>query len=163
MGGGVGGVIELAGDEAAGNGRGQLLRLCHGTGHAAGLHQHQLRAVGLQHGPALGAHGSGHGEDHPVAPRHSHGCQTDAGVAGGRLDHGAAGLQSAGGLRLIQHFQRDTILGAAGGVEALQLRQNGGGQLTLTDIVIYAQQRGIAHKLRHRMINSHDIVPFFFL
>src|SRR5690606_12932480 len=39
------------------------------------------------------------------------------GVAGGRLDDGAAGLQQPGLLGLLDHAQRDAVLHAAAGVE----------------------------------------------
>ena len=98
-----------------------------------------------------------------IAPGHGHGRQADAGIAGGGLDDGAAGLQRAGGLRLIQHLQGDAVLGASRGVEALQLYQDGGVQLTPAAVVVHAQQGGIAHKLGYGMIDGHKICPFFSL
>ena len=63
---GVGGVDELAGDEAAGNLPGQLLGLGNGPPHALGpLSEHQLRTIGLHQLAALHAHGFRHDDDHP--------------------------------------------------------------------------------------------------
>ena len=161
VGGGVGGVIKLAGDEAAGDLPGQLFRLGYRTGHAAFRHQHQLRPVSLQQGTALRAHGGRHGEDHPIALGDGHGRKADAGVAGGGLDDRSAGLQHAGGLRLTQHLQGHPVLGASGGVAALQLGQNDGLQPAGTNVMINGKQRRIAHQLLHGMIDTHDSLPFF--
>ena len=63
---GIGRILELAGDEAAGQLGRQLPGLFDGPCHALGaLCQHQLGTVGLQEGPALLAHGLRHGEEDP--------------------------------------------------------------------------------------------------
>src|SRR5690606_18528285 len=48
-------------------------------------------------------------------------CQADAGVAAGRLDDRAAGLERAGFLGILDHRQCDAVLDRAGGIGALAL------------------------------------------
>ena len=68
VGGRVGGVDKLAGDEAVGNLLSQLLRFGDGPLHPLGpFSQHQLRTVGPHQLPALHAHGFRHGDDEAVA------------------------------------------------------------------------------------------------
>ena len=71
-------------------------------------------------------HGLGHGDDDPVAQGRAHHGQTDAGVAGRGLDNGAAGPQGPGVLRGPDDRQGDTVLDASGGLEGLDLGQDGG-------------------------------------
>ena len=93
---GVGGVNELAGDEAAGDLPASSSALAMAPPHALGpLGEHQLRAIGLHQLAALHAHGFRHDDDHPIAPGGGHGCQADAGVAGGGLDDDAVLMQQA--------------------------------------------------------------------
>ena len=153
----VGGILELAGDDAAGNAPAELLRLGHGPGHALGAgRQDDLRPVGGDEGPALHAHGVRHGEDHPVAPGGSHGSQTDAGVAGGGLDDGAAGGQAARRLRLGDHAGGHPVLGAAGGVHALQLGQHRGLEAVGSLVIAQLQQGRAADQFRDAVIDGHS-------
>ena len=141
----VGGVAELVGDEAAGQLPGQLLGLVHRPLHALGPGgEDQLRPVGGQHGPALGAHGVGHGEDHPVAPGGRHTGQTDARIAGGGLDDDPAGLQEPLLLRVQDHGQAHPVLGGAGGIQIFQLGQHPGLKLVLGAVAVQLQQGGVA-------------------
>ena len=126
----VGRVHKLAGHKAVGNFLGQLVRLGNGTLHALGtVGQHQLGAVGLHQLAALHAHRLGHNDDDAVAAGGGHGGQTNAGVAGGRLDDDRAGLQLAGGLGIVNHRLGNAVLDRAGGVEIFQLAQNLGFQV----------------------------------
>ena len=127
MGGRVGGVHELSGNEAAGNLLGQLAGLGDGALHAPGpFGEDQLRAVGLHQLAALHAHGFGHDNDNAVAPGGGHGGQADAGVAGGGFDDDGAGFQKAPGLGVVEHGLGDPVLDGPGGVEIFQLRQDPG-------------------------------------
>ena len=141
----VGGIAELIGDEAARQLPGQLLGLVHRPLHALGTgSEDQLRPVGGQHGPALGAHGVGHGEDHPVAAGGRHAGQTDARVAGGGLDDDAAGLQKSLLLRVQNHGQPYPVLGRAGGIQIFQFGQHPGLELVLGAVAAQLQQGGVA-------------------
>ena len=129
MGLGVGGVVELVGNEGAGNGGRQLFSLADGAQHPLRARgQDQLSAVAGHQLLPLYAHGVGHDDDGPVAPGGGHSRQSDAGVAGGGLDDGCAGLQQAPLLRVVQHGPGHPVLGGAAGVEAFQLDQELCGQ-----------------------------------
>ena len=146
----VGRVVELSGDEAAGNGAGKLLRLLHRALHpqrAGG--EDQLRPVGGQHGPALRAHGVRHGEDQTVAPDGGHAGQTDAGVPGGGLDDHGTGLQQSPGLRVLDHGKAHPVLGGAGGIQVFQLGQHLGGEAVPGSIPLQSQQGGVSDQLFH--------------
>ena len=146
----VGGVVELPGDKAAGDGAGKLLRLLHRALHpqrAGG--EDQLRPIGGQHGPALRAHGIRHGEDQAVAPDGGHTGQADAGVPGGGLNDHSAGLQQPPGLRVLDHGQTHTVLGGAGGIQVFQLGQHLGGEAVSGPIPLQSQQGGVSNQIFH--------------
>ena len=91
---GVGLVGELLGPDRALRVRDDLLGLLDGALHALGPgRQHELGAEGAQQHAALLAHRLRHGQDHLVAAGGADHGQRDAGVAAGRLDDGAAGLE----------------------------------------------------------------------
>src|SRR5690606_1482407 len=93
--GGVGGVFELPGEEPAVL-RGQFLGLAHHAGAAlGGGGEDHLRAVGTHQLAAFYRECLGHHRDELVAARRAHHRQRHAGVAGGGLDHGVAGLEQA--------------------------------------------------------------------
>ena len=154
MGGGVGRVIELVGDEAVGNRFRQLPGLLDGCGHtlAAGG-QHQLGTVGAHEHPALQAHGVGHDDDGPVATSRRHQGKTNAGVAGGGLDDGGAGLQDAPLLSVVDHGQTHPVLDGTGGVEIFQLRQQPGLQTQIFLHMGQLQQRGGTDQLLGGSVN----------
>src|SRR5699024_489019 len=85
---------------------------------------HDLGAVGTQHGELVGAH-LVRAHEHTAIPLvlGDHG-QTDPGVAGGRLHDGAAGSQLAALLGRLDHAQRDTVLDRPTGVEVFDLGQH---------------------------------------
>src|ERR1043165_6179563 len=63
----------------------------------------------------------GHGADERIAFRGAHHRKPDAGVAGGRLDHGLAGFQLARFLRCLDDAEREAVLYRAEGIERLDL------------------------------------------
>ena len=151
---GVGGIHELAGDEAAGDLGSQLVGLGNGTLHALGtLAEAQPCAVCLDELPTLYAHGVRHDDDQIVAPGGSHGGQADAGIAGGRLDEGGTGLQGPGLLGLVNNGPGDPVLYGAGGIEVLQLGQDPGFQLLFLLDMGQLQQGGLSNQLVSRGID----------
>src|SRR5690606_15643536 len=74
---------------------------------------HHFGAVGAQHVALVLGHLVGADEHALVAALLGHQRQADAGVAGGRLDDGAALLQLSGLLGGLDHLDRDPVLGAA--------------------------------------------------
>jgi hypothetical protein len=77
---------------------------------------HDVGPVGAQHVLLVLADLVRADEDALVATLLGNQGQPDAGVAGGRLDDGAAGSQLAAGLGGVDHLDRDAVLGAAAGV-----------------------------------------------
>ena len=97
-----------------------------GLGRDGGLGDHHLGAVGAQHVPLLLTHLVRRDEHGTVALELGHHGQAHAGVAGGRLHHGAAGGQASVRLSLLEHLQGDPVLHGASRVQVLQLDQHGG-------------------------------------
>ena len=157
----IGRVHELAGDKGVGNLLCQLIRLGNGTFHAlCALAQDQLCAVSLHQLAALHAHGLGHHDDDAVALGSGHSGQTNAGVAGGRLNDHGTGLQLAGGLGIVDHLLGNAILDRAGGVEVFQLGQNGGLQVGFLLDMGQLQQRSVANQLICGSVNlAHSKSP----
>ena len=89
-----------------------------------GRADHDLGAVGLEHVALVLADLVGAHEDALVALLLGHHRQADAGVAGGRLDDRAAGLQLAGGLGRLDHPAGDAVLHGPAGVEVLHLGED---------------------------------------
>ena len=154
MGGGIGGVDKLSGNEAAGDLRRKLLRPGNGAFHAlCSLGQHQLRAVCLHQQPPFHAHGLRHDDDDPVAPGCRHRGQTNACIPGGGLNHHRAGAQQPPGFGIVKHSPGGTVLGAARRVEAFQLGQNPGLQALLPLQTGQLQQGSPPDQLIHRCID----------
>ena len=63
--------------------------------------------------------------DDAVALGGGYGGEAYAGIAGGRLDDDAAGLELALGLGVLYHGLGDAVLDAAGGIEVFQLYEDG--------------------------------------
>ena len=83
-----------------------------------------LGAVRLEHVALVLADLVGADEDALVAALLGDQGQADPGVAGGRLDDRAAGLQLAAGLGRVHHADGDPVLHRAAGVEVLDLREH---------------------------------------
>ena len=147
-------VYELTGDEAVRGLLSQLVCLCNRTGHTLrAFGQNQLSAVCLQHVAAFNAHGFRHGEDDAVAAGSCNCCQTDAGVAGGRLDNGCARLECTGLLGLVDHGVCDTILNGTGRIKVLQLCENLCISASLSCKLFSRIQRGVADQVGEALFN----------
>ena len=163
VGGGVGGVDELAGDKAVRYLPGQLLRLGDGPRHALGpLGEDQLRAVGLHQQAALHAHGLRHGDDDAVALGRRHRGQANPRVARGGLDNHRPRLQLTAGLSLVDHRFGDAVLRRPAWIEILQLRQDAGVQPQRFPDPDQLQQRRAANQLTDRCVDfwHYSTLPF---
>ena len=148
MGGGVGGVHELAGDKGVRDLLRQLVGLGDGPLHALGpLGEHQLRPVGLHELAALHAHGLRHDDDDPIPPGGRHGGEADARIARGGFDDDGAGLQQALFLRVVDHGLGHPVLHGPGGVEVFQFHQDGGLEALLSFDVFDLQKGRAADEL----------------
>lgn len=116
----IGRVVELVGEPGAGNLARQARRIILvvlGVALAdvrAG--QVDLGAQGFQVQHLLGGHLVGHHQHHAVALDAGDQRQAQAGIAGGGLDHRAAGLQAAILLGGLDHGAADAVLDGAAGV-----------------------------------------------
>ena len=146
----VGGIVELVGEERAGDLAGEPGREILVVGGMAladvGAGDVHLGAERLQVQHLLGRHLVGHDQDDAIAlgPRHQR--QAEAGVAGGRLDHGAAGLQAAVALGGIDHRQADPVLDRAAGVLRFELQEQRAGAGVEPR---HAHQRRVADELEN--------------
>ena len=89
-----------------------------------GRRDHDLGAVAAQHRDLLLAHLVGHHEDAAVALLRRRDREADAGVARGRLDDRAAGLQLPVALGRLDHREPDPVLDRAARVQELELRED---------------------------------------
>ena len=113
-----------------------LLGLGDGALHPPGpVGEDELGAEGPQQGAALLGHGLGHGQDDVVAARRTDHRQRDAGVAAGRLDDGAAGLELAGLLGGVDDRDADAVLHPVGGVVELELGGDGGAAPSVSRLI----------------------------
>ena len=151
-------VDELTRDKAVRGLLRKLICLRDRAGHTlCALGQNQLRAVGLEHIAALDGHGLGHGEDDAVAAGRRDSRQTDAGVAGGRLDDDRARLEQALCLCVVDHCLCDAVLDTAGRIEVLELRQNLCFEVLLLLDMHQLQKRSVADQLVCGCVNpAHD-------
>ncbi len=94
------------------------------VGRDVGRRHHDLGAVGAQEVDLLLAHLVRHHRDHAVALQARGDREAGAGVAGGRLDDRAAGLEPAVPLGRLDEPDRDAVLDRAAGVEQLELRDD---------------------------------------
>jgi hypothetical protein len=109
--------------------------------HAAGLRREDQLGAERAHGLApLGREVLGHDQHQAVAAdRRRHG-ERDAGVARSGLDQGVAGLDRAARLGVADHGNGGPVLDRAGGVVALQLRED--------DVLVAARQALQPHQRR---------------
>ena len=102
------------------------------------------RAKSEHQAAALDAHAVRHDEDQLVALHRRDHREADAGVAGGRLDDHAAGLQLAAALRVLDHRERDTVLDRRAGIGPLGLHPDFG---LVAEQAIDADVRGVSDGL----------------
>ena len=119
-----------------------------------------LGAVRLEHVALVLADLVGADEDALVAPGLRDHRQPDAGVAGGRLDDRAAGLELAGGLGGLDHPGGDAVLHRAAGVEVLHLGQHERSVLApvrrgQVERLVEPDQRGVADQVEERVRVLH--------
>jgi hypothetical protein len=75
--------------------------------------------------------------------------QSDAGVPGGGLDDGAAGLELPVALGFLDHLRRDAVLDGAAGVHVFQLHEDSG--LDALGDVVELDERGVADEIQDRL------------
>ncbi len=141
----VGRVVELVGEPGAGDlarqARGIVLVVLGMALADVRAGQVDLGAQGFQVQDFFGRHLVGHDQHHAVALDARHQRQAQAGIAGGGLDHGAAGLQAAVVLGLLDHGAADAVLDRAAGVLRFQFQK----QLARTGVHARdLHQRGVA-------------------
>ena len=81
--------------------------------------------LGVQH--LLARHLVGHDQQRAIALAAADQREPEPGIAGGRLDDGAAGLEPAVRLGRLDHGARRTVLERAGGVGAFELEEQPAG------------------------------------
>ncbi len=119
---------------------------------------HDLRAVRLQHVLLVQADLVRADEDACVpALLGDHG-QSHAGVATGRLDDRATGLQQPLLLGSIDHLGRDPVLDRPARVEVLDLGQHGG--LNALGDMVQLHQGGVAHDVDDGFCVAHAFSPW---
>ena len=117
---------------------------------------HDLGAVRGEHVALVLADLVGAHEDAPVAALLGDEREAHAGVAGGRLHDGAAGLQLALGLRGVDDPPRDAVLRRAARVEVLELHQHRGIRHPLGDPV-ELDERGVADEIDDGLCVLHAV------
>jgi hypothetical protein len=118
-------IVELLRHHRAGIGLDQLARAGDRAGHALFCRgQFQLGAEDQQHLAALQRHALRHDQGQAVALGGSDEGERNAGIATGRLDDLAAGLQHALGFQIFDHRHADAVLDGGQRVEELELGDN---------------------------------------
>ena len=160
---GVRGVDELSGNKRALDLCGKLIRFGDRALHTLGaIGQHQFGAVCLHQLSALDRHGLGHDDDDAVASCGGDCGKSDTGIAGGRLDNDAAFFEQSFFLGVVDHRLGDTILDRSGGIEVLELCEDGRLKVQLLFDVGQLQQRSLADELICGCVNvSHDVSPYY--
>jgi hypothetical protein len=118
----IGRVVELLRHPGVWNACGNLLGTGDGALHALfARRQVETGAVGQHQAATLDGHAVGHHQDQLVSLDRGHHGQPHAGIARGRLDDGAAGLQARRFSRCLDHEQGNTVLDRSARVAALGL------------------------------------------
>ena len=160
MSGGVGGIVKLCRDKAAGDFFCQFLSLFVSTCHALGTGcEYHFCAIGPHQHLPLHAHGVGHDDDGAVATGGGDDCQTDAGGAGSGLDDGCPLFQQALFFGVQHHLQGHAVLDAAAGIAFFQLDQQPCLQIFSLFHAAKLQKRGLADQLIYRCIYFHKEIP----
>ena len=140
----------------------QFFRTPDRPGHAlVSRREHKLGTVSAHKLAAFNTHGFRHGDHDLIAARNRHGAKPDAGVAGGRFDDRAAGLQHTAAFGVIQNGYSDTVFGTARRVKIFELEQQARRNPPFTRQANGLEQRRIADKLREIIIYfGHKNTPF---
>ena len=88
--------------------------------------------------------------------------QTDAGVAGSRLNDGSTRLECAGSLSLVDHGVCDTVLDRAGRIEVFEFCKDGGVGADFLCEFFSCVQRSVADQISKALFNiRHGVLPPF--
>ena len=162
MHGSIGRVLKLLWNDGVVGAGQYLLGLGYRALHALGARgEHQRGAIGLDELAALLAHGVGHDDDGLVALGSGHHGQTHTRVAAGGLDDGAARLERATALGVLDHGQGNAVFHAAAGVEVLKFHENACFQVLFTFDCRQFKQWSVADEAGDVLINfTHNDVFF---
>ena len=143
----IGGVVELAEHEGVWDLPCQSCGAVDRALHALrARRQHDAGAEGAQGDAPFLAHGVRHHQHARVAFDRGDEGEGDAGVAARRLDqHGVAGCDVTASFRRLDHRQADPVLYARGGVPALQLGDDLGGDIARH--TVQSDQGGVADQV----------------
>jgi hypothetical protein len=119
------------------------------VGRHRGGRDHDLGAVGREHVALVLADLVGEHEHAAVAALLGDEREADAGVAGGRLDDGAARLQLPVALGRVDDARGDAVLGAAARVQVLDLHQHG--RRDALDHPVQLDERGVPDEVEDRV------------
>ena len=156
---GIVGIAELVDEVSAGalGDRGaEILVVLRVTLRDVGAREHDFRAHRAQVEDLLLAHLVGQHQDQPIALLRGDQRQTKTGVAGGRFDDRAAGLEVAALLGLLDHRQADAVLDGAAGIRVFELQE----QLARPGIeAVELQHRRLADHFDGVLIDAHGESP----
>ena len=123
--GGVGRILKLLQDDAAGNAVTQLLSSLDGTRHTVlATCQSYLSTISLHKVTTLDTHRLRHRQDELVALDSTDECQSYACVSTRRLDDGGTGLQQSFLFCVFYHRQSDAVFHTAARIEEFHLGDN---------------------------------------
>ena len=144
---GIGGIVELAGDEGAGNGPMQFIGLGDRSGHSpAAGREDNLRPQGTKEVAPLKAHRLGHRQYQVIAADGSHHRKAHAGVSAGRLDEGRTGTKQAAPFGIVNEGEGRAGLHAPAGIERLDFGHKGTRQATKGAVSAQLHKRSVADK-----------------
>ena len=154
-------ISELGRNESAGDLLGEFLSLGDSALHAlCAVGEHQFRTVSFHQVAALNAHGFGHYDDYTVVSCGSDGSKTDTGVAAGRLDDNAVGLEYAALLSVVDHCGCNSVLYASCRIEQLQLCKDLCACLLLSLDLGHLKQGGMSDGVCNSLVNLHNKFSF---
>ena len=145
---GVRGVDKLTGHEAVRYLFCELVSLGYRALHAlCALGEHKLGTVCFHQLAALNGHRLGHNDNYAISARGGDGGETDAGVAGGRLNNNRIGGEFARRLRVVEHLSGDSVFDGACGIEILELCEHFRLESVFLFNVGQFEKRGLSYKL----------------
>lgn len=108
--------------------------------------KHEFCTISLRQEATLNAHGLRHDKNHAISENRAHHSESDAGIAGSRLNNGAASLQFSPGFRIPNHLKRNAVLDGAAGIPPFQLHPD----FVFREQPRQTYDRRIADKIKHR-------------